>query len=414
MAAIHPFHGLRYNEPVAGTLTELIAPPYDVIEPEEQDRLYQRSAHNAVRLILGKAQPGDTAEQNVYTRARKDYDAWKTERALIRDSDASLYIVSHTFQSSAGTPSERIGFFALLGLDGPQERTVLKHEATLAGPKADRTKLLEAIPANLEPIFCVYPDAGAAVQQLLSGFIAHTQPTAEATLYGEQIRLWRLTEPTTIAQIAGHLRSVQVLIADGHHRFEVAFANRSRYPAVMAYFASMEDPGLFVRPIHRIVSTDASAALKQLESACGIRVAESLEAVTQWLSRERSQGRYGVYAQGRFYHVTVREELLRRWLDAPTVPAPLAILDVCLLHGMLLPQIGVNGTGVRYTGKLPEALRAVDSGKAGLTCLLRPIPLEQVYTLAKSGQILPPKSTYFYPKVPSGLVINSFEDVIST
>jgi len=283
MAAIRPFGALRYTPDVVGDLSRVIAPPYDVISEDEQERLYQASPYNIVRLTLGKQCSQDTEADNRYTRAQRDFEAWCQQGILQRDPQPALYLLEHTFVQD-GQRRTRLGFLALLDFTDPIERAVYRHEATLAAPKTDRTKLLESVPANLEPIFCVYPDEGGALQARLQQLCARP-PLADASLDEEQVRMWAVADPQDVAAIQRALASVAVLIADGHHRFEVALAHRDRYPAVMSYFVSMEDPAL----------------------------------------------------------------------------------------------------------------------------LLRGLPLRQVYAMASTGQMLPPKSTYFYPKVPSGLVIHSFE-----
>ncbi len=403
MAAIRPFAALRYHPTVAGELSRLIAPPYDVIDPEEQEQLYGASDHNIIRLILGKQSPADSPSDNRYTRAKRDFAAWRTRGILRQDASPAYYLIEHAFQDDGAT-RRRLGFIALLQLDEATRGSVYRHEATLAAPREDRTKLLEAVPANLEPIFCVYPDAGAAVQALLEGVARRSAPTVTAELHGESIRLWAITDGSIIQDVTRRLEPLAVLIADGHHRFEVAFANRNRYGAVMSYFASMEDPALRVRPIHRLIQGPAIKK-KALEGNCLVEPAENLSALTAWLSQAEGHGRFGLYDGSALYRVTVKPERMAGWLMAPSVPLPVATLDVSLLHGLLLPALGVNGS-VRYVADASQALDAVRRGEGGCAWLLRGIPLAQVYALASQGMTLAPKSTYFYPKVPSGLVIN--------
>src|SRR3989338_4361362 len=182
MAQVHPFRALRYDATVVGELSRVIAPPYDVIDAQEQERLYRASPHNIVRLILGKQSPTDTEEENRYTRARRDFDAWCREGILRQDATPALYAIEHVFADPGGARRTRLGVIAVLGLDGGAEG-ILKHERTLPGPKADRTKLLEAVPANLEPIFCVYPDAAGGMQRQLAA-ACQGPPTAAAVWGG--------------------------------------------------------------------------------------------------------------------------------------------------------------------------------------------------------------------------------------
>lgn len=420
MPAIRPFRALRYHPGLVGELSAVIAPPYDVISPEEQEQLYQRSAHNVIRLILGRQSPQDTETDNRYTRARREFDAWRSAGVLRRDAAPALYLVEQAF-SDAGRSAKRLGFIALLELSDGVQAQVHRHEDTLSAPKEDRTKLLRAVPASLEPIFCVYPDQGGWIQSRLTQAAGQQAPDAQAVFQGDTVKLWALKDPALIGQVAAQLASSAVLIADGHHRFEVAYAERARHDTLMAYFASMEDPGLVVRPIHRLIRCER-LALERLNPLCRFAPAQDAAALQRWLRQPQASaataagqgtgealGRFGLYDGNGLHQVTLQAEPLARWLQAPAVPAPLAALDVSLLHHVLLPALGIeraHGPDVWFTAETEQAIRAVDQGQAALAWFLRAIPLEQVYGLASQGLRLAPKSTYFFPKVPSGLVMN--------
>lgn len=406
MVAVRPFAALRYNTDQISDLSRVIAPPYDVIGPKDQAQLYEHSPYNIVRLTLGTQSPQDTEQDNRYTRAQRDFTAWTREAILRRDPGPALYVIEHAF-TDQGAPRTRLGFIAVIEFDPAAEPSVYRHEQTLAAPKVDRTKLLDAVPANLEPIFCVFPDEGGAIQGQLQRATAQP-PTAQATMHGDPVRLWALTDPSLVQSVTQAVSSVPLLIADGHHRFEVSYANRHRYPQVMSYFASMADPSLVVRPIHRIVAAGQPADCEALSRWCALEPERDLAGVQAWLAAQPSQaeGRFGWYDGRTFYQASVRPEVLARWLMAPTVPLPLAKLDVSLLHSLVLPGVGISDTDVRYHAAASEVIRAVDAKEASTAWLLRGIPLEQVYALAVQGFSLPSKSTYFYPKVPSGLVIN--------
>ena len=418
MVAISPFRALRYNLQRIPDLSAVLAPPYDVIDADEQERLYQASPYNVVRLILGKQYPTDTGQENRYTRTSRDFTAWRTNGILAVDAAPAIYLIEHTFPSSTAT-STRLGFIALLQLNDATLREVYRHEATLSAPKADRTKLLEAVPANLEPIFCVYPDEGGTVQALLSQTAARLAPTGEARINGEGVRLWAVTDSAVIERVRRHLASVSVLIADGHHRFEVGVAHRAQYGALMVYFVSMRDPALVVRPIHRVVTHPSPFDATALHAWCTVEPAANQEDALRWLHASTEPGRFVVCDGERWFRVAVTDKAVAEWLIAPTVPPVVASLDVSILHGFLLPRVGVhspqaaasNGqaTDVTYTADAAKAVAQASRAGRRSAWLLRGIPLEQVYALAAQGLLLSPKSTYFYPKVPSGLVINSFE-----
>ena len=407
MVAIHPFKALRYNPETIPDLTAVISPPYDVIDPDQQEQLYRASPYNVIRLILGKEYPNDTAQENRYARAQRDFTAWCDARILLRDAAAALYLIEHTFEDQ-GQPRTRLGFISLLELVDGIEQHVYRHEATLAAPKADRTRLLEAVPANLEPIFCVYPDEGGAMQAALKQVTTQRDGAVRATINGESVKVWAITDAALIEQVKRHLASVTVLIADGHHRFEVAYSHRQQYGALMSYFVSMAEPSLVVRPIHRIVTGQATDGDRPFRQLCELEPAADLPVLLARLAQETSQGVFGYTDGKQLSYVKVRPGQLAQWLIAPAVPLPLATLDVSLLHSLILPGMGLSSGAVRYTADAAGAVEAVKAGQGHAAWLLRGIPLTQVYALAAQGLRLAPKSTYFYPKVPSGLTINSF------
>jgi len=408
MVAIAPFRALRYTAERVPDLSAVIAPPYDVIDPKEQEQLYAASPYNVVRLILGKQSAADTATDNRYTRAQHEFNDWRTQQVLQLDSTPAIYLIEQTFIDH-GQQHSRLGFIALFQLREAIEQMVYRHEATLSAPKEDRTKLLEAVPANLEPIFCVYPDDGGTVQALLEQQ-RRRSPDVQARLHGEAVRLWLLSEPAVIQHISTQLASVAVLIADGHHRFEVAYANRARYGMLMSYFVSMADPALVVRPMHRVIGGEHPIDVEALRQLCTLEQVSGLAVLLQWLEKAQGQGRFGYFDGQAYYRVTLKPEPCAQWLKAPSVPQLVAPLDVSLLHWLMLPALGIRQEDVRYTAHADAARDTVQQGQARSAWFLRAIPLEQVYTLAAQGIRLPPKSTYFYPKVPSGLTINPLVD----
>lgn len=416
MAAIAPFRALRYNLDRAGALAEVVAPPYDVLSPREQDALHERSPYNVIRLILGKEQSSDTPSDNRYTRARRTLDAWREEGILRRDEAPAIYLYEHTFQWE-GKGLRRLGFVALLEFDGSVPGRVLSHEATFEAPKADRARLLDAVRANLSPIFCIVPDSTRRLLTQLEG-LATTRPPLGSARVGadEMIRLWAVSDPETIRAIQQQVEPTTVLIADGHHRFAVALANRHLARGVMTYFASSDDPALLIRPIHRVLhlTPEQQAGWKErLERLFRITAGGSLGQVKQWLASSDGQGRFGGYAGGALYQVSIREEALAEWLLHPTVSGGIAGLDVTVLHHVLLPRwLGVVPEAVplcRYTADAAEAVAMAQAAPGGCAWLLRPIPLGQIVALVAQGLALPQKSTYFYPKVFAGLVINPFD-----
>ncbi len=447
MALIQPFRALRYNPQGVPQLGAVLAPPYDVITPEEQQRLYQCSDYNIVRLILGSQYPTDREGDDRYSRAKAAFNAWCTQGVFSRDPTLAFYVIEHQFSDfetdsspkqsapDKGFQQSRLGFIALLGFEDSMERTAYRHEATLTAPKADRKKLLEAIPANLSPIFCLYPDPDGIVQSLLREHVRKTAPTVEAPFKQDTVRLWVATDASWIQEIQRQLAAATVLIADGHHRFEVAYARKHQYPALMSYFVSLKDPALCMHAIHRVVRRDSETGEEPLSQLCTLEATQNLSSVMMRLGHSQKQpvqpsepgafhGQFGFYNGKVWYYVSLKPRSVESWLGTCSIPQPIASLDVCLLQQFLLPnlvnhasKVGQSGKVldeqsqakwkiIDYTASAKQAVCAVDRGQGTEAWFLRAMSLEQIYSLAARGFILPPKSTYFYPKVLSGLTIN--------
>lgn len=433
MAKIRPFSALRYSPEVlmqeaavtasngalsAGSssnthsgspfdLSSLIAPPYDVIDGAEQERLYSASKYNIVRLILGKQSSSDTDSDNRYTRAQKDFDAWRKQGILQCDEKPAIYCVEHAYRYE-GKTHRRLGFIALMELHDNTENDVYRHEETLSRPKQDRAKLLEAVPANLSPIFCVYPDKSGSVQSILQEITSQDQASVKADIKDQAVRMWAVSDETKIAQIRQVIDEHAVLIADGHHRFEVAFGNRKQYGFVMAYFVSMSDPSLLIRPIHRVVRHSEKPSLSQLQQFCDLEKADNIDAVSSWLEANEKIGQFGVYDGDSYWKVEIKQAALEQWVASKESSTETAEMDIFLLHGFLLPCLG-KGCECQYIADYDRAVKAVDSDRQKIAWFLRSVSLKKVYDLASKGITLPPKSTFFYPKVLTGLTLNTFE-----
>ena len=415
MVAIAPFRALRYNLDLIGEFDRVLAPPYDVISADEQARLYAASPYNVIRLIYGKASSADTPSDNRYTRARQTLDEWRAGRILQRDTTPAIYLYEHAFPWQ-GRTLRRLGFVALLQFNGSGADGVLRHEATLEQPKADRAKLLEAVRANLSPIFCVYDEPTGALFALLERARDDQSPLASGGVGEEQVRIWAVAQPDLIRELQRLLASRSILIADGHHRFEVALSKRAWCSGVMSYFSWLGDPAVLMRPIHRVVQLEPDARHTwpaHLQQVCSLTPTASLEQLTAWLSAAEGPGRFGYYEAGRWYQARVTDAPLTRWLLHPTVPTSVARLDVTILHELILT--GFVGTitstdqSIRYTPEPLHAAAMVDGRVGDCAWLLRPLVLGEVFTIASQGFLMPQKSTYFCPKLLSGLFINPFD-----
>ena len=339
MAVVKPFRALRYDEAVAGPLETLVAPPYDVISPEQRAELRARSPHNVVRLTLP-----DSEEE-----AARELDEWRTQGVLVEEPPA-VWALEQDYVGPDGVARTRFGLVASLKVEPYETGTVLPHERTHAGPKEGRLRLLRATRVQLEPIFLLY-DGAAPVER----------PDRAPDLEVEGATLWRIEDPSVVRAFDDK----QLLIADGHHRYEtaVAFHEEEGTPAsaqMLVVLVSTDDPGLEIFPTHRLF-----AEPKRLESETngGAEVRE--------VTRDGSR----------------------------VVHGPAGMLDVQLVDTL-------GHEGISYTADAAEAERRVRDGEAAVAYVLRPTRIEDVFAYARRGEVLPQKTTYFFPKLISGLLFH--------
>lgn len=365
MAEIKPFSAVRYDERRAGPLGTLVAPPYDVIGPEERPEYLARSAYNVVHLTLP-----DSEQQ-----AADDFSAWRREGVLVPDPAPAFWMLEQDYVGPDGVRRSRRGLVAALRAEPYELGVVLPHERTHAGPKEGRLRLLRAVRAQLEPILLLYE--GRAPFDLPAG-----QPELEAEGAGAVSRLWRLGEPGDQEALAAWFAARKLLIADGHHRYEttLAFSTEDGSPAsayVLAVLVSTGDEGLEIFPTHRVASR-----IRGLDGIHGQRVAggatEALRAL-EALGIERPAA--VVYRRGETLLVTG---------DQPEPDA------------RFVDRLGLEG--LSYTPHADEAVARVDSGDAAAAVLLRPPRIDEVSAVAERGETMPQKSTYFFPKLLSGLL----------
>ena len=410
---VSPFAGERYAD--AAALSRLIAPPYDVISNEQRRRYAAADPHNIVHLILPEAQ-GDT---NRYRHAAAQLAAWRTAGVFVRDPEPSVYVVAQEFQTPAGAGHTRVGMFAAAATEPYETRRIRPHEKTHRGPKVDRLELLRATHTSLESIFLLAPDADGALAAGLRAVVQGSRaPDASAVLDGVAIRLWVVSgaEADSLAGAA----APPLYIADGHHRFETAVAYAGENPAarrLLAFVVSTRDPGLVVLPTHRVIYAGDRDVLA-LES--GWRkyfdiepVARDVDPVTLLTSAGRDRTACVVATEGR------RDLLLVLRHDAPLAalvelgrtPA-VRSLDVAVVERLVVQEILAAGRStptLTYTPNATAALELAHLGKALAAVLLNPTRVDQVLAVADAGDVMPPKSTYFIPKVPSGLVLRQVD-----
>jgi uncharacterized protein (DUF1015 family) len=405
---VAPFRGERY---AARELSALIAPPYDVISKEDRTRYAARDPHNIVHLILPEA-----PSEERYAQAAGLLKAWREEGVLRPDPGESVYVVAQEHALPSGERRTRIGMLAAVRAEPFESRRVRPHERTHSAPKADRLALLRATAANLESIFLLAPDPDRTLAQALAR-LASGVPAARAELDGVSARLWVVSgdQAADLARLAGR---AQLYIADGHHRYETAVAYAREHPGadrVLSFIVSAGDPGLTILPTHRIVfgaRRDAAKLVAAWREWFEVgRVAPCMDRIERLaeLGRERTAS---IVAFPGGYDVTL---VLKK--DAPLDAVPglgktpaVRALDVARIEVLVVQHILGAGTAtpsLAYTPDPHAAFDAVRSGRAAAAVLLNPTRAEQVFAVADAGDVMPPKSTYFVPKVPSGLVMRA-------
>lgn len=443
MARIVPFRGLRYRLDRVNDPATVMAPPYDVISPALQESLYQRNPHNVVRLILGRTAPADTATDNRYTRAASDFSVWQQDGVLQRDAAPSLYLYDQIYALEDGSSVTRQGFIALTRIEDFSSGVVKPHEKTLAGPKADRLLLTRACQANFSPIFSLYADPGCTLESHSRCYKDQTPAVDVADDDGVRHRLWCVDEPAFIAQAQALLDRKPLFIADGHHRYETAlnyrneqreqhpgFTGQEPFNFVLMYFSNMEDQGMTIFPTHRVLfglaAFDAERLLRELAEFFTIEVQAlnpenpaQLAAARQRLAELGAIGRtIGCYAGGeRFCYLTLKDEAVMDRCFDPGAPRALRTLDVSILHRLILEgQLGLSTqaqeqqTNLRYVKGFEEPFALVRRGEGQVAFLMNATRIGEVRDVANAGEKMPQKSTYFYPKLLTGLVINRMFD----
>jgi uncharacterized protein (DUF1015 family) len=434
MPEIQAFRGLRYDLGHVGSLSDVICPPYDVIGPEFQDELYKKHPANIIRLELNRQEPGDESGNDRYARAAKFFKNWRSEGVLFRESDPAIYVYHQTF-TYAGQTFTRRGFMGRCRLERFGEGKIYPHEETMSGPKQDRLLLTRACKANLSQIFGLYPDPKNEVQDKLEAAVAR-KPSVEATDHlGVVHRMWTVTDVAVISAVAGLIGPKPMFIADGHHRYETACNYRDElaadgkldvnHPAnfVLMMCIGMDDPGLLVLPTHRLFrglpAMDSAELAAKLGDAFTTRIAgegsDLASSIWDEIEVDADQGTLGLFTSkderwtlaritdaGRRRMAEVASEHSRDWQG----------LGVSILHRLLIETIlgGKDLPKPRYVHLVEEVVESLDSEeKFPLAALVMPATVGHIRTISEHAERMPAKSTYFYPKLLSGMVINPLE-----
>lgn len=429
MATIRPFRGVRYNPEMIPDLSAVISQPYDRVRHGLQGKYYALSPHNVVRVIRGKEQPGDGETENVYTRARDYYHTWLEQGILMREPGPALYVLHQTATLPDGSSRTRRGLVAALHLSRFDEGIVLPHERTLSGPKVDRLNLMRATEANFGHIFMLYP--GDGVNQILESAIRDLPAFELREMFERDVvqQFWTVTDPAVISSVVEQMAPKRnLIIADGHHRYETAINFRDemrlKFPDApasagfnyrMVTLVSMEDPGLVILPTHRLIHSydrmEGPAALQEAEAYFQVEPVSDRATLERALAQaDPAHPRIGFY-DGTFALLTLRDAGVLADL-LPGRAVDWQMLDVTILHELLIERVlGIDKEAVERKENL-EYLRdaqmgyeAVDQGQAQFLFVMNPTRMEQVRACTEAGEKMPQKSTDFFPKVISGLVV---------
>ena len=440
MADVIPFRGILYNPDKVDNLADVITPPFDVISGTEQEVFYARSPYNMVRLILGKASADDSPSHNPHSRAADHLKNWVADRSLVRDIVPAFYLTTLDFTIDNRLVT-RSGLIAAVRLAPFDAGIILPHERTFTNVKSERLALMKACHANFSPIFAMVPDDDGDFTNLTRHLASERTPDITFRAHdGFQHKLWRIVDADSVVSIGAALQSRKLYIADGHHRYETALNYRNwvhaghpnlsdGHPAnfVMMYLCSMADPGLFIRPAHRLLRDVPLSAIDRLLvrakpyfeiETISFRGSErdgSLERFIGKLSGSGIGQSIGMAVKDRraFYCLTLKNSPELNDLFGPDCPGPLRKLDVTVLTRLIFTEFLDfdqarldNEKLIDYTTDAREAVGRVDRGDFDACFILNPTSVEQVRDVADQGLVMPRKATYFYPKVTTGLVIN--------
>jgi uncharacterized protein (DUF1015 family) len=433
MANIFPFRALRYN-PERVSINDVVTQPYDKITPEMQEKYYQSSPHNLVRVILGRHEARDNQGNNVYTRAAEYFRSWRSEGVLVADPQPSIYVYSQQFSvpTELGKTHERRGFIALGQLEPYDAGVVFRHEQTLSGPKVDRLNLLRATQAHFGQLFMLYNDPAGEIDEALVKITRYAPNVEVCDEYNVRHRLW--VAPGLVDLVRRKMADKKLIIADGHHRYETALnyqaerrtqdgkaAGDEPYDRVMMTFINMYGEGVVILPTHRVLSGlsgfDAVKFRKGAESFFEIEAAptdlDGREATD--LLRQEAEREIAILVASRGANLLLRLRQGASEALLSELSPHQRELDVVILHKLLIEGVlGISEAAVReqkhiaYVRSAQEAIERVRDG-ADLACLINPVRVGQVRDIAFAGEVLPQKSTDFYPKLLSGLTIYALE-----
>jgi len=441
MAKIIPFRGIFYKQVKAGTMADLVCPPYDIISPATQQELYRKNPYNVVRLEFGLVSPADTEVDNRYTRAAALLDEWFKKDILRQDQASALYIYEMEYTASKATKKLR-GFICLVRLEDYDSGIVKPHETTLSGPKTDRLNLLRACRASFSQIYSLFSDP----QRKISGILAHVTRKPEMEVMDSDDvhhRIWSLSDKNDIEAVIREMADKPLFIADGHHRYDTAlnYRNERRKAAGMVtgdepfnfaamFLAGLEDPGITILPAHRALFnlTDFNARrfeddlnrhfnIERIDFDKKSEAKDLLTVLDTMTHRADHAHVFGMRVTGEhsYYLMTLRNEADMDALLPDKSPA-YRRLDVSILHHLVIEKLlGIKmethklGLNIEYIKEADEAAARIRNGSAEIVFFMNPTKVSEVKDVASAGERMPQKATYFYPKLLTGLVMNKVD-----
>jgi len=422
MADLRPFRALLFNSSTVGNYANVICPPYDVISPEMQDYLYDISPFNMIRLEKGKVYANDDKKNNSYSRASKTLSKWIEKNVLIRDKDPAFYLIQHIFDSGNGIKSS-LGLTAGLKLEDYENKIVLPHEFTQTKAKDDRFSLMEHCHSNFSHIMLLYRDTEKKIAPILNSLCRTSPDLSISDTSQNTYRLWRIKDDATIQSIQEHMSSKRLYIADGHHRYETALNYKTKYGVAsdpnhpvnftMAYLVEFDDPGFSVLPYHRVIKglneSQLTAIRNKVQALFHIEVPDGgndvhpTSLVKEIVKRGASEPVLGLFDNN------AAPKILRLKSESvPKTQGPIAKFEAWLLEKLILEDIlgDAIDTHVTWLHNEVEAIDLVKSGQYQIAFLLNAISMELFEEIVDHGERLPRKSTFFAPKLPTGLTIN--------
>lgn len=428
MDLIKPFKGICYNTKKV-SLEKVTAPPYDIIDQKDQNTFYEKDEHNVIRLILGKINETDTDENNRYTRAGDYLDKWIGEDTLSEDKEAFYYILKQDYKIG-GVSRSSYGVIAAIRVHPWTDKIILPHEKTLSKPKADRLNLFKATSANLSPVYMLYEDDNKTADRFLSLYSETHEASGSFTdTAGVVNTFWKMSEADGRV-FADYINKRNLFIADGHHRYETALNYKEYrksldennneekpYNFVMTYLTGAIEDRLTIFPTHRMIFNFGKDKIKnsftEIKKYFDVTDVFSLDEMKTKLKNNFSKHAYGFYMKGETFKVMTLKECVSLKEAMPNEKTEATReLDVRILHSLVFenilsatPEMQADASVIRYTRDDNEACERVDSGEFEAAVFLNPTPLSSIIKVSLAGDVMPQKSTFFFPKLPSGIVM---------